>query len=101
MHLVQILLPLSDNERHPFPRDSYDQVALDLTKRFGGVTAYTRAPAEGRWTGQGHSNAEEVVVIEVMVEALDATWWTDYRKGLEARFRQQHIIVRATSVQLL
>ena len=101
MHLVQILLPLSDNDRHPFPRDHYDKVALELTERFGGVTAYTRAPAEGRWTGQGHANTEEVVVIEVMVERLDAVWWTDYRKGLEKRFRQQHIIVRAQSVLLL
>lgn len=101
MHVVQILLPLSDNDRHPFPRDQYDNVALELTERFGGVTAYTRAPAEGRWTGQGHTGSEEVVVIEVMVDRLDAVWWTDYRKGLEARFRQQHIIVRAQSVLLL
>lgn len=101
MHLIQILLPLSDNERHPFPRDHFDKVALELTERFGGATAYTRSPAEGRWTGQGHSNAEEVVVIEVMIDRLDAEWWTQYRKGLEARFRQLHIIVRAQSVQLL
>ena len=101
MHLVQILLPLSDNDGHPFPRAQYDKVAVELTKRFGGVTAFTRAPAEGRWSGHGHANSEEVVVIEVMVERLDAVWWTDYRKGLEKRFRQQHIIVRAQSVLLL
>ena len=101
MHLVQILLPLSDNDRHPFGPDQFDMVALELTERFGGVTAFTRTPAEGRWTGQGHAGAEDVVVIEVMVERLDAVWWTDYRKGLEKRFRQQHIIVRAQSLLLL
>lgn len=101
MHLVQILLPLSDNDRHPFPRDHYDKVALELTERFGGVTAFTRSPAEGRWTGQGHTSAEEVVVIEVMVEKLDEAWWGHYREGLETRFRQKHIVVRAQPVRLL
>ena len=59
---------------------------MELTKRFGGVTSFTRSPAEGRWTGKGSATAEEVVVIEVMVERLDAVWWTDYRKGLEKKF---------------
>lgn len=101
MHLVQILLPLSDNLRHPFPRDYYDKVAVELTERYGGVTAYTRSPAEGRWKQQGDTNAEEVVVIEVMVDPLDEAWWTAYRASLEAAFRQQRIIVRAQPVTIL
>ena len=35
MYLVQILLPLSDNLRHPFPRDHFDKVAVELTERCG------------------------------------------------------------------
>jgi len=101
VHLIQILLPLTDNEGHPFPRTHFDKVAVALTKRFGGVTAYTRSPAEGRWTGKGDTSAEEVVVIEVMVERLDEAWWTRYRKSLEAKFRQEHIVVRAQMVKLL
>lgn len=101
MDLVQVLLPLSDNLRHPFPRDFYDRVASELTERFGGVTAYTRSPAEGRWKHQGDTNAEEVVVIEVMVETLDEEWWTSYRAGLEAMFRQKRVIVRAQPVKIL
>ena len=101
MHLVQILLPLSDNVRHPFPRDHIDSVAVELTTRFGGVTAYTRAPAEGRWIQQGNTNAEEMVVIEVMVETIDEAWWSAYRASLEAVFRQQRILVRALPVQIL
>jgi hypothetical protein len=101
MHLIQVLLPLSDNGRHPFPRDAYDRVAAELTERFGGVTAYTRAPAEGRWKHRGDTTADEVVVIEVMVEHLDPAWWTAYRIGLETIFRQQHVIVRAQPVTLL
>ena len=101
MYLIQVLLPLSDNLRHPFPRDFYDKVALELTERFGGVTAFTRSPAEGRWLHQGITTADEVVVIEVMVDPLDDAWWTVYRAGLEAIFRQQRIIIRAQPVKLL
>ncbi len=101
MHLIQILLPLTDNDGHPFPRAAFEKVALELTKRFGGVTAFTRSPAEGRWKGQGHTGAEEMVVIEVMVERLDETWWSKYRQSLETKFRQQHIVVRAQMVKLL
>jgi hypothetical protein len=101
MDLVQVLLPLTDNQRHPFPRAFYDQVASELTQRFGGVTAYTRSPAEGRWLHQGDTTADEVIVIEVMVEALDEAWWSSYRAGLESVFRQKRIIVRAQPVKLL
>lgn len=101
MYLIQILLPLSDNQRHPFPRDHFDKVAVDMTTRFGGVTAYTRAPAEGRWFQQGHTAPEEMVVIEVMTDALDAPWWAAYRADLEVTFRQERIIVRALAVTLL
>lgn len=101
MHLVQVLLPLTDNHRHPFPREYYDRVAMELTHRFGGVTAFTRSPAEGRWMHQGDTTADEVIVIEVMVEPLDALWWSEYRTGLETIFRQKRIIVRAQPVILL
>lgn len=49
MHLVQILLPLFDNEGDALPAEHFDTVSRDLTERFGGVTAYTRSPDEGRW----------------------------------------------------
>lgn len=101
MHLVQILLPLADNQRHPFSRDVFDAVAREMTERFGGVTAHTRAPAEGRWAPMGAHHAEEMVVIEVMVVKLDEDWWHTYRASLEEVFRQERIIVRATAVQLL
>ncbi len=40
MHLVQILLPTHENSQEPFSRQ-------DLTEKFGDITVYTRAPAEG------------------------------------------------------
>src|SRR6185436_14131610 len=49
MHLVQLLLPLMDQDGKPFPRSQYRKIREVLTERFGGLTAYTRAPAEGLW----------------------------------------------------
>lgn len=47
MHLVQILLPIHDNSQELFPVGEYRRVREELTEKFGGLTVYTRAPAEG------------------------------------------------------
>ena len=47
MHLVQILLPIHDNAQQEFPGEEYLRVRQELTEKFGGLTVYTRAPAEG------------------------------------------------------
>lgn len=102
MHLVQILLPLNDNDGRALAKDLFEQVARELTDRFGGVTAYTRAPADGRWREAGQAtSADEVVVVEVMVATLDEVWWSSYRASLESAFRQKQIIVRAQNIRVL
>ena len=100
--LVQLLLPLYDNEGNDFPRAQFEQVARELTERFGGLTAYTRAPAEGRWQGDGSATTrDEIIVYEVMTYPLDPGWWRDYRVELERRFAQDRIVIRAQSVTIL
>ena len=104
MHLVQILLPLYDNDGRPIDRALFARVAAELTERFGGLTAYTRAPAEGIWKEESESGAtarDQIVIYEVMTEALDAAWWGGYRRGLEERFRQEVVVVRAQETRLL
>ncbi len=102
MHLVQILLPLHDAKGRGFPKANYEQVASELTERFGGVTAFTRTPAEGRWKPEGGPASEDdIVVVEVMTEGLDGKWWRNYRKRLERVFKQESIVVRAQDIQLL
>jgi hypothetical protein len=102
MHLVQILLPLRDAKGRGFPKKNYDEVASALTDRFGGVTAFTRTPAEGRWKpGEQPAHEEDVVVFEVMVDVLDTVWWRVYRRSLEKAFKQKSIVVRAQDIQLL
>jgi hypothetical protein len=100
MHLVQILLPLRDNDDRPFPRADFDRVNQELTDRFGGVTAYLRSPASGAWREDGGDvTHDDVAIIEVMDESLDRAWWTSYRHDLEHRFRQDEVLIRANEVE--
>ena len=43
-NLIQILLPTNGGDDGVFER-----LAQELTVKFGGVTSFIRAPAEGRW----------------------------------------------------
>jgi hypothetical protein len=101
MHVVEILLPLSDNEGKRFDRAFYAAVREELVERFGGLTAFTRSPAEGLWEEGGGTNRDEIVVFEVMADELDRDWWGSYRESLERRFRQDEIVVRAREAQRL
>ena len=101
MHLVEMLLPLYDNEGRAFGSGEFDRVSEELAARFGGVTAFRRSPAEGVWREGGEESRDRVVVFEVMTEELDRAWWRDYRGELERRFRQDKIVVRATEFEEL
>ena len=102
MTLVQILLPLYDKGGARFPQSRYEEVAKELTERFGGLTAYVRAPAAGLWQeGNGRTQRDDIVVYEVMADRLDARWWADYRRDLERRFAQDELVIRAQEMRRL
>ena len=109
IHLVQLLLPLRDRHRRRLPGRCYADVARELTERFGGLTAYTRAPAAGLWrphrragtTEASPAVRDDIVVYEVMSRHLDARWWARYRRTLEARFGQDEVVVRAQPMRRL
>lgn len=104
-HLVQLLLPLFDGTGAAVPKGSFDQVRETLVARFGGLTAYSQSPARGLWKDEDRSTDEPVkdvlVVYEVMVEELDATWWAAYRQELAEAFGQKELVVRALGIQTL
>ena len=102
MYLVQLLLPLYDNDGRPFSRQQFDEVRHKLTEHFGGVTAYLRSPAVGVWKESDHDvSQDDVVMFEVMSEDLDESWWAQYREELEKTFRQDEVLVRAITVRKL
>lgn len=102
MHLIELLLPLYDPDGQSFGPKPFDLVRNELTKAFGGVTAFRRAPAEGVWKKtDGEVSSDEIVIFEVMAETLDRAWWSSYRVELEQRFRQEKIVVRASEFEEL
>jgi hypothetical protein len=100
--LVEFLLPVFDNDGTHFPQDEFGRIRRELTERFGGVTAFMRSPAMGLWADEaGQVRRDDLVTFEVMTETLDRDWWRDYREQLRQRFRQQEIVMRAISCELL
>ncbi|MEA2949381.1 MAG: hypothetical protein QOI40_4711 [Alphaproteobacteria bacterium] len=101
MHLIQLLLPVYDNAGNAFAEEIYLNVRRELADRFGGLTAFTRAPAQGLWKNAGETTHDDIMVFEVMTSHLDHGWWKRYRLALEELFRQEHIVIRAQPVVIL
>jgi hypothetical protein len=101
MQLIQILLPMFDNDGKPFPVTSHQRVRTELTTQFRGLTSYTRAPAEGAWTQGTKTQREDIVVHEVMAKSVERHWWRLYRRKLQRRFRQQLVVIRAQTIRRL
>jgi hypothetical protein len=100
--LIQILLPTRRADGDPVSRELFQEITSELTHRFGGLTAYTRSPAEGLWKDDDEKPVQdEIVIYEVMVADVDAAWWGDYRNKLEARFEQNCVVIRSQGMQLL
>ena len=101
MHLIEILLPLKGPAGVEFPATEFEQLARELTEQFGGVTAFTRSPAEGRWKNQGSTEHDDIVVMEVMTEVLDRDWWEALRIRLMRQFHQEELIIRCRLIEML
>jgi len=93
--VVEIFLPLTDNDGRQFSSDLYAKERQTLTERFGGLTIYSRAPAAGLWAQDDSVVRDDIVIFEVMAEKLDAEWWAQYRAHLQAVFRQDSLLIRA------
>ena len=102
MHVVEIFLPLKRNDGSNQPQALFGAVRQELVDRFGGLTAYSRSPAEGLWESHdGDVDRDAIVIFEVMADELDRGWWRQYRDGLARRFGQDEMMIRATAVERL
>ena len=87
MHVIEIFLPLQRNDGSPEPHELFGAVRKELVEKFGGLTAYSRSPAEGLWErDEGSVDRDAIVIFEVMAESLDRDWWAEYRARLEKMF---------------
>jgi len=102
VYLVEIFLPIADAAGVAFPRETYAGVRRQLVERFEGLTAWSRALAEGVWVDEtGRAVRDELIVYEVMAPVLDAAWWKEFRGHLERIFRQRQVLIRAHPVRQL
>ena len=101
MYLIEIFLPLCDNQGAPFEPSGFADIRSTLTEKFGGLTAFSRAPADGMEKERGRERHDALIVFEVMTDAPEHDWWSAYRQGLERRFRQDRILIRMSEVTLL
>jgi len=101
MKLVQIFLPRYDNGGRRLAAALFARERERLIERYGGLTAYTRAPAVGLWKDGPTIKRDEIVIFEVMIRSVDRKWWSDYRNKLRKRFRQKEVLIRIQDVKLL
>ena len=101
MHLIQLLLPLHDNNKQEFPNAYFLKVREELTDRFGGVTAFVRSPAVGLWKDVNEVSRDDMVMSEVISSQLDKEWWSKYRTQLQKEFRQEELLIWASDVTKL
>ena len=99
MYLIQILLPRAMGEA-PDPDTAFAHTRAELVEAFDGVTAYLRSPAQGAWTApDGQVERDEMVMVEVLTDSFDRTWWRSYAEKLARRFHQDEIHIRALSAE--
>ena len=62
-----------------------------------------RGPDDGgSWTSpDGHTEQDDVVMVEIVTDTFDRAWWRAYADTLAARFDQESIHVRAVPVDML
>jgi hypothetical protein len=69
-----------------------------LTEKFGGATSFVRAPGQGLWRSDGETHQDNIAVVEVMTERLDAEFWCSVRKRIELELSQKEIVIRAHGI---
>ncbi len=94
-HLVQILIPLMTGQGQRLTKSWYGEFIDELTERFGGATSFSRVPGEGFWDGGNRTELDQIMVVEVMIERWDETYWLELKARLEKDLSQEEIIVRA------
>jgi hypothetical protein len=96
MYLIQMLLPRKGRDGEPFDDATFRRTRAELVDAFEGVTAYVRSPAQGAWVApDGKVEQDEVVMVEVLTDRFDRTWWRAYAETLARRFHQETIHIRA------
>jgi hypothetical protein len=99
--LVQILLPTRDNRGRKFKTLIFGRIRKELVDRFGGLTAYSRSPARGVWKSGQSTKVDDIVVLEIMTPLIKRSWWKKFRRKLERALRQEEIVIRVQTINII
>jgi len=102
--LIQLLLPttIPTGTASQDAGGALSETRRELAETFEGLTAYVRSPAKGTWTAtDGHTEQDDVVMVEVVTDRFDREWWRTYADRLATRFGQEAVHVRAIPIELL
>lgn len=62
-YLVELFLPLFDNDGKPFNSDLFSKINEELIKHFGGLTCHSRSPAMGIWkAGDKKVDVDQIII---------------------------------------
>lgn len=100
-YLIQVLLPLYSGSGRRIGSRLLQRTARELTEKFGGLTAHTRAPVEGVWKKAGRRVKDDLLIYEVLAARLDRRWWKTYRTRLEQAFEQEKVQITVYTVRQL
>jgi hypothetical protein len=101
--LVQILVPQVNGHGDRVPPATLQALGRELTDRFGGVTCYSRAPAEGLWQQDEDAppKKDDIIIYEVMAQRFDRPYWRALQERLEIDLAQREIVIRAQLIEVL
>jgi hypothetical protein len=95
-------VPLYDNDGTAFPLSEYSSLQTFFAEKFKGVTVYQRAPAKGLWKENEDSLVrDDLIIFEVVARNLDRRFWINVRTFLEKKFKQEIILIRSWSIEIL
>jgi len=100
--LIQIFLPVRDEDGKDFSKRLWKNLNDKLTKTFGGLTIYSRAPATGLWNdGEGNRVKDEMIVYEVLTDIIDESYWKSLKDELQRKLRQEEILILVSDINRL
>lgn len=102
LRMIQIYLPLYDPDGKAFPQRYYEKIKEELNEKFGGLTMYTRSPAEGLWKeDQQKTVKDDLLILEVIASELEQDFWRQYKHNLKKIFKQEELLINCASIVII
>ena len=98
----EILLPLRYNDGRPVPRELLAEIALEIQRRFGGVSWESQV-IEGIWRQDGVEYRDNLnrIFVETQDTLENRRFFTELKARLKARLEQLDIWLTVHPVEVL